>query len=359
MKNIKTIYKSTFLSLIILTSISINPVFSKTDNAKLDKLMSNYYKKDFNGVVLVAQDGKIIYEKANGYADFKTKKNLTNDSVFNLASVSKQFTAMAIMMLKERGKLNYNDPITKFLPQLPYKNITVENLVYHTSGLADYLEIVEEEWDESKLLTNQDIVKIFAENKPKLEFSPGTKYEYSNTGYAFLASVIEKASGQTFERFITDNIFKPLNMTDSFVYSDKNLKQHSDKRVLGYEVKKNKFKLDDVSYLDGVVGDGGIYSTADDLFKWDQALYTEKLVKNSTLNQGLKSGKLKSGKKTDYGFGWEIIDEDTFFHNGSWAGFRTSITRYVDTKSTVIMLTNTGNEGLDKIETKIEDQLYN
>lgn len=147
-------------------------------------------------------------------------------------------------------------------------------------------------------------------------------------------------------------------MTNSYVCTEKNLKVHSNNRVYGFSFKKGKYKADDLGYLDGVVGDGGIYSTLEDLFKWDQILYTEKLVKNATLKEGLKSGKLANGKNTDYAFGWEIVDKTTFYHNGSWAGFRNSISRYIDIKGSTIILTNNGNEGIEKIDKKIENTLF-
>lgn len=206
MKKTITLLKNIFLASVFFT-VSIQtaqPVFSKTINKnQIEKIMGSYYKKDFNGVILVSQKGKIVYEKANGISDYKTKKPLTIDSTFNLASVSKQFTAMGIMILKEKGKLTYNDSIMKYLPNLPYKNVTIENLVHHTSGLPDYLELVEEKWDAKKMLTNNDVVALFSKYKPKVVFTAGKKYEYSNTGYAFLASIIEKASGQTFDQFMS------------------------------------------------------------------------------------------------------------------------------------------------------------
>ena len=183
MKKIKSFYRSLLVvCLISATTLSVQlDAYSKTDNNSIESIMSPYYKKNFNGVILVSQNGKIIYEKANGFADYKNKKALTNNSAFNLASVSKQFTAMAIMILQQQGKLNYNDAITKYLPELSYKNITIKNLVYHTSGLADYLELVEENLDTKKTLTNKDIIALFAKKKPKLLFTPGAKYEYSNS----------------------------------------------------------------------------------------------------------------------------------------------------------------------------------
>ena len=353
----KLLNKIAILSLVI-TSFSLTtnlPVYAKTDTRAISTAMTGFYnKKGFNGVVLVAENGKVIYKGANGYADFKNKVKLTTNSVFNLASVSKQFTAMAIMILAERKKLNYQDNINKYLPGLPYTNITILNLLQHTSGLPDYLDLAEENWDSEKTITNKDVLDLFKQYKPKVEFKSATKYEYSNTGYAFLASIVESASGQNFEKFIQENIFNPLKMTNSYVYNPKTAASRKSPRAYGYS---KKFKLDDITYLDGVVGDGGIYSNVDDLFKWDQALYTEKLVKLATLKKAFEQGKLNNGEDFDYGFGWEVIDENTVYHSGVWAGFRTSISRYRDSKDTVIILTNNSNENTDKVEDKMEKLL--
>ena len=164
---------------------------------KIDSLLNSVFaNKKINGNFLIAEKGQIIYNKSFGYANEETNEKLNENSVFELASCSKQFTAMAVMILEEKGKLNLNDDITKYLPTLlVYTGVTIRNLLNHTGGLPDYMEIMDSLFDKSKIATNQDIISIFSKHKPKILFEPNTKYEYSNTGYALLASIIEKASG--------------------------------------------------------------------------------------------------------------------------------------------------------------------
>ena len=178
----------------------------------------------FTGCVLVINKGKAIYKNCAGYADYENKTFLNDSSIFELASCSKQFTAMAIMILAERGKLNYTDNIKQYIPELPYDGITVENLLTHTSGLPDYEEMLDEHWDKKKFATNNDIVSCFAKYKPSTDFKPGKKHEYSNTGYTLLSVIIEKASGMSYSDFLATNIFQPLGMTHSRVYNTRRVK---------------------------------------------------------------------------------------------------------------------------------------
>lgn len=165
---------------------------------------------DFSGVVLVADNGNTIYEKAFGVRNFETNEPIQTSDIFELASVSKQFTAMTIMMLKEEGKLDYEDPIEKYLPGLPYNGITIRNLLNHTSGLPDYQAVMDENWDKSKVATNKDILEYLKKYHPPKNFEPGEKYQYSNTGYVFLGSITEAVSGQDFVTFCRDRIFNPF-----------------------------------------------------------------------------------------------------------------------------------------------------
>lgn len=322
----------------------------------IDLLMQK--QPHFNGVVLVAHKGQVTYQKAFGYANFINQKKMNLQSCFNLASVSKQFTAMGIMMLAEQGQLSYEDDITRFLPDLPYQGIQIKHLLWHTSGLPDYVELASEIWDQEQLMTNNDLLKLLESEQPERLNPPGTVYEYSNTGYSLLASIIEKASGQSFAAFMQNHIFKPLQMTNTFVYSPTTATQHETCRVYGYDPKSNQ--SDDLTYLDGILGDGGIYATAQDLLKWDQALYTDQLVKSATLKQAFQPGKLDNGQATEYGFGWLVdADGEWVAHTGSWVGFRTSISRRLKTKDTVIILTNTNNESIYDLEAAILEIIGN
>ncbi len=177
---------------VIILFIAVSSFVYGQKEKKLDSLFTSLYAaKEFNGNVLVAEKGKVIYEKSFGLANEKTKQKLDKNTVFELASVSKQFTAMGIVQLEKEGKLSYNDPLTKYFPELSfYKPITIDNLLYHTSGLPDYMSLFDKNWDKKKFATNKDIVDMLAKYKPELLFVPGDKYEYSNTGYALLGLII-------------------------------------------------------------------------------------------------------------------------------------------------------------------------
>ncbi|MHC4417549.1 MAG: serine hydrolase domain-containing protein, partial [Planctomycetota bacterium] len=279
-----------------------------------------------------------------GYANYEEKKPNYVQSCFRLGSVTKQFTAMAIMILSDRGKLSYEDDIRKYLPTLPYEGVIVRHLLVHTSGLPDYMVLFEDKWDKEKLAYKEDVLRLLAEYHPPVDFAPGEKWEYSNTGYSLLACIVERASGETFEVFMQKNIFEPLDMQNTVLATGKK-DQPIKNRVFGYS---SSFENIDYHYLNGILGDGGIYSTVDDVFKWDQGLYNTRLVKKSTMAEALTPYKLNDGDTTgDYGFGWRLYREDKrdiIEHGGSWAGFSNLIMRDLKNRNTIIILTNNSGE---------------
>lgn len=331
---------------------------------KLDSLFNDWYDAGkFHGSVLVAEGGKVLYQKTFGLANEETKEKLTADSPFELASVSKQFTAMGIVILKERGKLSYDDDITKHIPELKvYTGVTVRHLLWHTGGLADYMDlfmgkVIKANWKEKgKILDNAALVKLFAKFKPKPDFAPGEKWDYSNTGYALLSVIIERASGSSYADFLKENIFKPLNMEHTFVYN----RRYRPRQVAGYAYGyvysggQKKFILPDdekegqtdliVYCLDGITGDGTVNSTAADLYKWDRALYTDALVPKAAVDEIFTVGKLANGEATSYGFGWQVSDNKVFGkiakHSGGWPGYVTYIERHMDNDKVIILLQN-------------------
>lgn len=310
----------------------------------------------FNGNVMVIKNGKIIYQQALGYADYDTKRPLNNNSAFELASVSKQFTAMGIMMCKERGLLSLDDNIKKFFPGLPYDDITVRNLLTHTSGLPSYEDEFEKNWDHEKIAFNKDIIDMLEKLHDTLFFKPGTKWKYSNTGYALLASIIEKVSGMSYHDFMSKNIFQPLGMTETFVYNTRrSTGKIPSNYALGfvYSDSLKKYILPDSSpkynyvyYLDGIVGDGCVNATTGDLFKWDQALYGNKLVSKASLDEMLSPQVQMSPRDPTsfYGFGVMVQPKSDngkiISHSGSWPGYATNITRMVDSNETIVILSN-------------------
>ncbi|MCC8410716.1 beta-lactamase family protein [Mucilaginibacter sp. UR6-1] len=329
--------------------------------ARYDSLF-NYLKAkdDFNGNVLIADRGKIVYQKSIGYAAFENKSLLNKNTMFNLASISKQFTAMGIMILIEQNKLSLDSKLDSFIPQLSfYKNISIKNLLTHTSGLPDYEELFAQHWDRSKVAHNKNVIELLAQYKPPVHFNAGENWEYSNTGYALLASIIEKVSGLSYAEFLEKNIFHPLHMTRTRVYTTR-ISDHQKiyNQALGYlindktghpisqdSVKEREY----VKYLDGIAGDGAVYSTVIDLLKWDRALYSTKLVTNRSLKQMFTPAILKNGNSTGYGFGWGIVTERPktgkyVGHNGSWGGFDTHIDRFIDYDKTIIVLRNIQNQ---------------
>ncbi len=208
---LKTKITAAILASFIFFSLFSRPVLGQDKARDLDALLTELYEnRDFMGVVLVAEKGKVIFKKAYGYANFETQTLLASSTPFNLAAVSKQFTAMGIMILAERGKLKYDDPIVKYLPELDYKDITIRHLLNHTSGLVEYVKLFEKyKWGTSKIAGNSDVIDLFKKYKPKPRFKAGSAYRYSNTGYVLLACIIERASGQPFEVFLKQNIFDP------------------------------------------------------------------------------------------------------------------------------------------------------
>lgn len=308
----------------------------------------------FNGNLLIAEQGKVMYQKSIGLANETTGAPLNENSLFELASVSKQFTAMGIVMLKQKGKLNYDDPLAKYIPELSfYKGVTVRNLLHHTSGLPDYESILDSLFDRRKIATNKDIIDTFKKYKPASYFEPGTKWQYSNTGYALLGTIIERLSGISYGAYLEKNIFRPLNMYRTQVYRRRFQPKTIENYAYGYiyvDSLKKYILPDDlpgtkyVVFLDGIVGDGTVNSTVIDLLKWDRALYTEKLVPKSALREIFTSGVLKDGKSTNYGFGWSVSTDIVYgkmtTHTGSWPGYRTIIDRHIDQKRTIIILQN-------------------
>ncbi|QEG22873.1 serine hydrolase domain-containing protein [Mariniblastus fucicola] len=342
---------------------SFEPESLEKFSKRLDRAFEN---RLFSGTVLIAVDGKIVFEKSVGFANIDDETPFAENSSFRLASVSKQFVAMGIMQLKEDGKLDFDDDITKYLPTLPYKGVTIRHLLNHTGGLTDYMDLFRNHWDtdaendERKTAFNHDMIALYAEHKPDPDFEPGERYAYSNTGYVLLGSIIESVSGHSIHDFLKQRIFDPVGMTDSHAFSPDEQKFDPANRVFGFAWQGTSHVANDWNYLNGMVGDGGIYASARDLLKWDQALYGEKLVSRKTLTEAFTPGKLNNGDQTDYGFGWMVErsadDGLTVSHGGHWVGFQTSILRGIDRKLTVILLSNNSTQHLDQI-TRAIDQL--
>lgn len=325
---------------------------------------------DFSGVVLVAEQGQPIYHKAFGYLNFETKTSMDTSAIFELASVSKQFTAMIIMMLREEDKLDYDDAVEKYLPDLPYRGITIRHLLTHTSGLPDYQAIMDQHWDKSKVAGNEEILAYLKQYAPPVQFNPGEQYEYSNTGYVLLASIAEMASGQDFIELCRNRIFKPVAMTNTDIRSLEE-KKAINNFALGHiyvEEKMQYIRADSFPtsnytiWLGNRKGPGRISSTSKDLLLWDQALYGNQLVSQATLKEAFQPMKLKNDSLSYYGFGWSVNRDSlhpVVSHTGSNPGYATKIVRFIHHNKTIIVLCNNDHARMDELMAGLETLLGN
>lgn len=351
---------------------------------ELDYLFKTLYENNqFNGSILVMNRGKVLIHRSFGFANFEKKDTLTTNVPFRLASVSKQFTAMALMILKEQGKLSLNDDITQYLPELPYKGVAIKNLLHHNSGIPDYFGLeysIVNYFSFKKLITNDDMIKYFSVQKPKLIFKTGKKASYSNTGYVFLASIVERVSGMPFMAFMHKYIFEPAGMKNTFIYNTNNFetkiktdttyvkndtsfissneirintKIHIETRIKNVERRRaygyvhsfpypDAYQLFDSHPFDGIFGEKGVCSSTEDLAKWNEALSTNKLVSAETLKEAYVPSDVYDRKDYYYGYGWKIYskDLDIVFHHGLYRGFRTYLERDLENKTFVVVLSN-------------------
>jgi CubicO group peptidase (beta-lactamase class C family) len=322
----------------------------RADSTKLDNYFSKEHKKtQFYGNVLFADKGRVVFEKSYGYRKTKKSPEVNLESTFQIASVTKVFTAVAILMLQERGLLHVEESVRKYIPELPYSeyDIKISHLLSHTSGLGKYTHFCDNPdtvWAEKDCsINNEDVVSIMNTIEPALAKTPGKKFYYANTNYVLLATILERVTGSTYHDFMRENIFDPLEMKSTRVYFREN-KAELVNPVKGYE--SNYREAIDI-YLNGCQGDKGIYSNVHDMLKFDQALYTEKLVKKETLALAFMgySKPNKSKNNANYGFGFRMLElpttgEKIMYHNGWWKGFRSYFIRRVDKQQTIIILTN-------------------
>ena len=328
--------------------IDLDRVLMEKKAHRIDSVFQYLHKRiGFNGCVLYAEKGQKVYEGVFGYADYDLKTRLNIHSAFQLASVSKMFTAMAIMILKEEGRLDFDDSLKYYLPELPYPGVTLRHLLVHRSGIPNYMYLADDYWDRGMSMTNEDMIGMLVQEKPRRYFSPNTGFDYCNTNYALLASVVERISGQPFELFLKYRIFDPLGMNHTYVYrlpKDSSSSGKIPAEVCGHVVRRGRLRTEINFFLNGIVGDKSVVSTVGDMYRFDRALYEEKLVSDSTLEEAFSKGSPKFAPHRDnYGFGWRLKAdrENTVYHFGWWKGFRTYYIRDIAQEKTIIVLTNT------------------
>ena len=318
----------------------------------IDSFMSSIYKNgQFSGAVLVAENGQVIYSKGFGMADRKTNEPFTVSTPCYIGSLSKQFTAMGIMILKERKKLNYDEPIRKFFPELPIciQPMTIRMLLHHRSGLAIF--------DDYPDMNEKDVFNIILKQEV-LHFPAGEKFEYCNAGYTLLGMLIEKISGSNLNDFLTKNVFQPVEMNDTYVNQ---AVSRNRKRAVGYYLFG-----DENNYDTFIGGAASVVSTVNDLYKWDKALYNPKIIKKKTLDEAFKvnttiASDTMYGEKS-YGFGWFVCKnkrEIIVQHDGGFAGFRSYIERQLANKNSIIFISNLRHSLIGEIRAGLNNILEN
>jgi CubicO group peptidase (beta-lactamase class C family) len=302
----------------------------------VDILMEQYQGTVPGASVLVVRDGEPVVRRAYGLANVEERIAATPATNYRLASVTKQFTTAAILLLAEGGRLELDDPVRTWLPSLPKAAdpVTIRHLLTHTSGIIDYEDLIPA--GTSTQLRDADVLRML-ESQDSTYFAPGSSYRYSNSGYALLALVVERASGQDFARFLRERIFVPLGMRNTIAFEEGvSMVEH---RAFGYSWTNDRWSRTDQSLTSAVLGDGGIYSSIDDLERWDAALYDERLLRRESLRLAFTPATETDDPDVEYGFGWRITGE-TVWHSGETIGFRNVIVRYPERRLTVVMLTN-------------------
>jgi CubicO group peptidase (beta-lactamase class C family) len=368
----KTNLASTLLLALVVWAISASAQVSPT---KIDSIFSPLKSTTAPGAaVLVIRNGRPVFRRGYGITDLRTLHPIDAQTNFRLASFTKQFTAACIMLLARDGKLHYDDHLTDFFPEFPAygKPITVRNLLNHTSGLPDYEDILEKQYpntpdNQIPQIKDAGVLKLL-EQQTSPKFPAGTKWDYSNSGYATLAMIVEKVSGKSFGEFLRDRIFVPLKMTNTLAYEKgKNEVPH---RAYGHTKEKDSWKQTDQSSTSAVLGDGGIYSSLDDLAKWDRALRDHTLLSEAEMQPALTPAQLTTGpaknnegKDVSYGFGWFLdpyLDSNKkahkrMWHDGETVGFRTTIQRFPDDNLTIIVLANRSDLNPEQLALKVAD----
>jgi len=324
----------------------------------VDSLFAAYSGADVPGAsVAVIRDGQVIIRRAYGMADLEHRVSATPETDYRLASVSKQFTAMAVMMLAQAGKLRYDQAVRDFLPELPAatRAVTVRHLLNHTSGLWDYEDLIPP--SQSAQLNDHDVLALVA-SQDSLYFPAGTQYRYSNSGYVLLGIIVARVSGMSYADFLRTQIFTPLGMNATVAHVEGS--DTVPRRAYGYSPSGGTFVQTDQSVTSATLGDGGIYTNVDNMVLWDQALYESKLVIAPMLDLATTPPPLPGGATTEYGFGW-FVDryrgEKRWRHTGETSGFRNAIQRFPRRRLTVVVLTNRSTGEPGAIAERIADRL--
>ncbi|HEX5111689.1 MAG TPA: serine hydrolase [Saprospiraceae bacterium] len=348
--------KKKILMLMLSCGIFISAIAQQESTlaASFDKIINEELALNGAGAtVLVGRHGEIIYNKAFGLANVELNVPMKTDNVFRIGSITKQFTAIAILQLMEQGKLNLQDEITRFIPDYPMQGakITIEHLLTHTSGIRDYTSL-RDTVQRGKIDFTPEAMIDYFKNQP-MRFEPGDRYEYSNSNYFLLGYIIEKITGNTYQQYLVKNIFKPLDMHDSYVGKDTMIIKN---RAAGYSMGGVQIENAAILSMTHPYAAGAILSTTKDLFKWNEAVQSYKLVKKETLEKALTRYKLNNGKEINYGYGFRlgfIQESPSIWHGGRINGFITTAMCLTHEEVFVVILSNCDCNDVDRVSAKL------
>ena len=320
------------------------------DEKKVSKASEHFYNEflnttNFNGAILVAKNGRIVFERYRGMSEINTGVPIDSTISFHLASVSKTFTAMAILKLWENNLLQIDSPAVNYIPKLPYPKITIKNLLSHRSGLPNYVHFVESlKWNSNTNLTNKDLLELIISNKEKIKVGKNDSYfEYSNTNYALLALIIEEVSKDTYASFLQKTFFDPIGMKNTFVFN----MEMKETVLPSYKFNNRKEQF---TFLDAVYGDKNVYSTVRDMLKWDLAINDGTMFKKETLEAAFQGYSYEKKGLKNYGLGWRLYElpsgKKIIYHNGWWHGNNTVFSKFPADSTTIIVLGNKFNKSI-------------
>ena len=333
----------------------------------IDSLVNSHYTSGmFSGAVLIAENGNVIYHQQFGYTKLDSSELISENTVFEIASLSKQFTAFLIMLLEEEEQIDYDDKIIKYFPKLKYNNITIRHLLTHTSGLSEkkFFQWARQNMPPSKIYHNEFILEYLINEQPDLAFEPGEKWEYSNLGYFLLPLLIKQKTGKHYIQVLKERIIEPLGLKNTGIYAQ----DHKGSQMENYAFGKVLNPQDStfissygMAWSDSIYGGVGILSNTEDLFKWERSLHSYDLLDSASLSEAFIPYQLSSDRSSGYGFGWFISEElgkKRLDHYGIWPGYESSLVRFPDEDKTIIILTNQSPSAKDLLIEKISEILF-
>ena len=323
----------------------------------IDALFADYTGNVPGASVIVIKDGEILFSRAYGLANLDPHTPATTTTDYRLASLSKEFTAMAVMLLARDGKLRYDEPIGYLLPGLPRSvaALTIRHLLTHTSGIWDYEDLIPD--TQTTQVSDADVLGLLSK-RDTLYFRPGSKFQYSNSAFVLLGLIVQRASGMPFPQFLQERVFAPLGMTHTLMFVKGGPAVPN--RGYGYTIDSTGIHATDQSVTSATLGDGGVYTSVEDMAKWDAALYGDQILDQQRLAEAFTSALLTDGSKTGYGYGWYVDSyrgERRLWHHGETSGFRNVIVRFPDKRFSVVILTNRNGGDPGKIADRIADLL--